>query len=142
MDDLVCSGALIYSVSTDRVLFLQRSAVKGSSWALVGGKMEPNEGPWQGLQREIIEEIGFMPEIIKTIPLETYIGNFFRYHTYVCLVKQEFIPRLNHEHTGYSWANVETPPMPLHNGLKNTLHGKQNIKKFNTIKNIGKYFIQ
>ena len=37
---------------------------------MVGGKSTETETAWQGLQREIIEEVGHQPTIQKTIPLE------------------------------------------------------------------------
>ena len=76
MSDIVCSGALFYSLSTQRFLFLHRSNGKRSNavWGLVGGTNEGKETPWEGLSREITEEIG---EVIikKTIPLETFVSN-------------------------------------------------------------------
>ena len=52
-------GALIYSKSTKRYLFLLRNQKRhAGSWGLVGGGVEINETPAEGLQREIAEEIG------------------------------------------------------------------------------------
>ena len=59
MNDIVCSGALFYTLNTNRFLFLLRgSGKKADLWGLVGGKNEGIETPWEGLQREIEEEIG------------------------------------------------------------------------------------
>jgi len=91
-----CSGAFIYSLDTNRFLFLHRSSGKKSDlWGLVGGTNENNETPWEGLQREIYEEIGCI-DIKKTIPLEVFTSHdcFFSYYTYFCIVKNEFIPKL------------------------------------------------
>ena len=58
-DQIVCSGALFYSKSTGRFLLLQKAQGKhAGTWGLVGGTNNEGESAWQGLQREISEEIG------------------------------------------------------------------------------------
>jgi 8-oxo-dGTP pyrophosphatase MutT (NUDIX family) len=102
---------------------LQKATGKhAGTWGLVGGTNLQNENPWQGLQREIQEEIGSIPTIIKTIPLETFVSNdtVFNFHTYLCLVENEFVPILSSEHYGWAWATVDSAPRPLHQGLRNS----------------------
>lgn len=135
MNDIVCSGALFYTLDTNRFLFLHRANGKRSNvWGLVGGTNEGCETPWEGLSREIVEEIGTI-DIKKTIPLETFISNDtkFKFHTYLCVVSEEFIPILNHEHDGYAWVGFGKWPKPLHYGLQNTLNKKINITKLETV---------
>ena len=70
MNEIVCSGALFYALDTSRFLFLHRAQGKHKNmWGLVGGTNEGVETPWEGLKREIQEEIGDLPTIKKTIPL-------------------------------------------------------------------------
>lgn len=136
MNKIICSGALFYSLETKRFLFLHRTQSKAKNlWGLVGGTNEDKETPWQGLQREIKEEIGSLPHIDKTIPLETFVSSdeHFNFHTYLCVVKKEFIPKLNDEHDGYAWVNFGSWPKPLHNGLQNTLRSKTNQNKLETV---------
>ena len=135
MNKITCSGALFYSLDKERFLFLHRARGKRSNlWGLVGGTNEDCETPWEGLKREIDEEIGEQ-KIIKSIPLETYMSNDdnFKFHTYLCLIKKEFIPCLNEEHNGYAWVSYNKWPRPLHYGLKNTLNKKQNKIKIETL---------
>lgn len=135
MQDIICSGALFYSIDTKRFLFLHRANGRRSNvWGLVGGTNEVCETPWEGLQREIVEEIGNV-SIKKTIPLETFVSkdNKFKFHTYLCLIEHEFIPSLNKEHNGYAWCSFEHWPKPLHEGLRSTLNKKSNINKLKTI---------
>ena len=135
MSNIICSGALFYALDSKRFLFLHRTKGKTSDlWGLVGGKNEGSETPWEGLQREIQEEIGSV-EIKKTIPLETFVSNDerFHFHTYLCIVKEEFIPVLNSEHDGYAWVSFGKWPKPLHHGLKNTLNKKINLTKLKTL---------
>jgi 8-oxo-dGTP pyrophosphatase MutT (NUDIX family) len=136
MSKIICSGALFYTLDTNRFLFLHRVQSKNKNvWGLVGGKNEKEETPWEGLQREISEEIGCIPDIVKLIPLETFVSNddTFNFHTYLCVIKEEFIPKLNDEHDGYAWATFNKWPKPLHNGLANTLRSKTNQQKLQTI---------
>ena len=135
MEKIICSGALFYTLDTHRFLFLHRTKGKQSNlWGLVGGTNEGEETPWESLKREISEEIGDV-KIKKTIPLETFVSNDdkFQFHTYLCLVDNEFIPILNNEHDGYAWVSFTKWPKPLHHGLRNTLQNKTNQLKLETV---------
>lgn len=136
MDSIVCSGALLYSLKTRRFLFLHRTQGKNKNlWGLVGGTNEEYETPWEGLKREIQEEIGNIPDSIKTIPLETFVSNDskFLFHTYLIVLNNEFVPDLNTEHDGYAWVSFGKWPKPLHQGLRNTLQNKTNQSKLETV---------
>ncbi len=135
-DKIVCSGALFYAKSTRRILLLQKAHGKHQgTWGLVGGTNLQNENPWQGLQREVLEEIGSSPNIIKTIPLETFVSNdkVFNFHTYLCVVADEFLPQLSSEHSAWAWANIDYAPKPLHQGLRNSFSNKVIRTKLQTI---------
>lgn len=133
---IVCSGALIYAKSTRRFLLVQKAHGKHTgTWGLVGGTNLQNENPWQGLQREIIEEIGSVPLILKTIPLETFVSNdkVFNFHTYLCVVQDEFLPVLSNEHIAWAWSTIDYAPKPLHQGLRNSFSSKIIRTKLQTI---------
>ena len=133
---IICSGALFYSLKTKRFLLLHRTGSKQNNlWGLVGGTNEGAETPWEGLQREIKEEIGVLPAIKKTVPLETFISSdrLFNFHTYLVVIENEFIPTLNKEHDGYAWVSFNKWPKPLHTGLLNTLRSKANQQKLETV---------
>jgi ADP-ribose pyrophosphatase YjhB (NUDIX family) len=135
MSNIRCSGAMIYSLATRRFLFLYRKQSKNSNvWGLVGGTNEYEESPGEALYREIDEEIGKV-NILKTIPIETFTSRDkrFKYYTYVCTVENEFIPKLNDEHSGYAWASYNDWPQPLHQGIVKTLKSKVIKNKFETI---------
>lgn len=136
MKKIICSGALFYALDSRRFLFLHRNNGKRKNlWGLVGGTNEDKETPWEGLRREVEEEIGFLPDIVKTMPLETFISNdeLFHYHTYICIVQNEFLPKLNFEHNGYAWVSFTKWPRPLHDGVRNTLTSKVNQRKLQTV---------
>jgi 8-oxo-dGTP pyrophosphatase MutT (NUDIX family) len=135
MDKIICSGALFYALDTKRFLFLHRTGSKQKElWGLVGGGNEEGETPWEGLKREISEEVGTI-DIKKALPLETFVSNDFQFlfHTYLCVVKEEFLPVLNNEHDGYAWVSFGKWPKPLHYGLQNTLTKKVNLNKLETV---------
>ena len=74
--NIICSGALFYATNTKRFLFLQRTDDKTKGlWGLCGGMAKFHESAFEGLQREIVEEVGSAPPIKKTIPLETKSSN-------------------------------------------------------------------
>jgi 8-oxo-dGTP pyrophosphatase MutT (NUDIX family) len=135
-EQIVCSGALFYAKTTRRFLLLQKASGKhANTWGLVGGTNVEGETAWQGLQREIEEEIGFVPAIIKTIPIETFVSNdsVFNFHTYLCVIENEFIPSLSDEHNGWAWATVDSAPKPLHQGLRSSFSNKILRTKLQTV---------
>ena len=134
--NIICSGALFYSTNTKRFLFLQRTDFKTrGTWGLVGGRSRFTESAFEGLKREIIEEVGETAKFKKVIPLELFTSNDqkFYFNTYLIAVDSEFIPKLNKEHSGYCWTAFECWPKNLHAGLKNTLNNKAIKGKLQTI---------
>lgn len=135
-DIIDCSGALICARSTTRFLLLQKAEGKHAGrWGLVGGTNHSNESAWQGLQREIEEELGAMPDIKKTIPLERFVSNdsMFNFHTYFCVVESEFIPVLSNEHIAWGWFDLDNLPKPVHKGLDLSLRNKTIHIKLQTV---------
>jgi len=135
-DQIVCSGAVFYAKNTGRILLLQKDSGKhAGTWGLVGGTNMSGETPWQGLQREITEEIGVCPKIIKTIPLETFVSNdrVFNFHTYLCVIEGEFVPELSDEHCAWAWSTIDKAPKPLHQGLRNSFSSKIIRNKLQTV---------
>lgn len=135
---IACSGALICARNTNRVLLLQKREGKHSGrWGLVGGTNELHETPWQGFQREVEEEIGFIPEIIKTFPLEKFVSadERFNFTTYFCIVNNEFVPQLSVEHIAWGWFDLNNLPKPIHHGFNLSIQSKIIKSKVETIFN-------
>lgn len=135
-DQIICSGALMYSLSTHRFLLIQKSSGKHQgTWGLVGGTNLAHENPWQGLTREIEEEIGFLPVIKKTLPLEKFVSNdsVFNFHTYFCLIENEFVPTLSDEHIAWGWFSLAALPKPIHRGLNLSLRNRVIQTKIQTV---------
>jgi len=139
LDIIDCSGALICAKNSRRFIFLQKTQGKHKGhWGLVGGTNNYGESAWTGLTREIEEELGFIPEITKTIPLEKFVSNdsLFQFHTFFCVVEQEFIPMLSNEHNAWGWFTLDSPPKPLHKALDLSLRNKIIQTKIQTMLDI------
>lgn len=131
-----CSGALLYAKNTSRFLLLQKATGKhAGTWGLVGGTNIKDESPWQGLQREMVEEIGEVPYITKTVPIDTFVSNdaAFYFHTYLCVIETEFIPILSSEHSAWAWCSIDAAPRPLHQGLRNSFASRTIRNKLQTV---------
>lgn len=105
------------------------------TWATVGGRAELGETVIESLGREIKEEIGFLPIVRKTIPIDLFVSNDgkFEFHTFICLVDNEFIPNLNNEHKGYAWSGIDSFPKPLHPALYNALKSNELKTKIKSV---------
>ena len=125
-------GALIFSKKTKRYLFLLRNGGSWSmTWALPGGKMNPDETVIVGLAREIEEELGGRINDPKLVPIEKYTSDDYRfvYHTFFIGVDDEFVPELNDEHVGYAWLPLSALPKPLHPGIIRTMNSEVVLEK-------------
>jgi 8-oxo-dGTP pyrophosphatase MutT (NUDIX family) len=108
-----------------------------NTWSFWGGKSEGNERPFETLLREVEEEIGFVPNIIKTYPLHKFTSRDqkFTYNAFVVMVEKEFLPVTNGETAGYAWVDIDNYPKPLHQGAKFVLQNPDMISKIKTIVN-------
>jgi 8-oxo-dGTP pyrophosphatase MutT (NUDIX family) len=132
-------GALVYAKSTNRYLFLLRNKSKhAGAWGIVGGKVDAGETVIHALVREIQEEIGVDYSSQKFIPLETFTADNrkFAYYTFLVSVVDEFVPKLNDEHRGYCWVELDDYPKPLHPGLWRSFNFDIVRKKIKTLESI------
>lgn len=132
-------GVWFFAQKTQRYLYLLRNDIKyPERWGLPGGKVEDNESLLDSINRECTEEMGAMPAYIKLIPIEKFTSpnNTFHYHTFFCLLENEFTPLLNHEHSGYAWINKGIIPKPLHPGLWATLKIDEIYERIKTVEDL------
>lgn len=130
-------GTLFVSIDTQRVLFNLRAPHKTHSmcWSLWGGMVEQNEQPKDALERELQEEMGFLPEIEKIYPFDVYQSrdNHFKYYSFVSIVREEFVPVLNRESCGYAWIDLGQWPKPLHQGARLSFCSTKSVDKIKMI---------
>jgi 8-oxo-dGTP pyrophosphatase MutT (NUDIX family) len=127
-------GGIIVSEKTGKVLTVLRSSKEThpNTWTFAGGKVDANETASQALIRELEEELQLI-KVKKIIPLHRYQSRSkdFIYDTFIVLVKQEFIPELNWENSGYAWTYINTLPTPLHPKTRQMITSSRIINKFN-----------
>lgn len=121
----VRAAGIVLITDEGKMLFIKRSGHDGGDhageWGIPGGGVEVGETPLQGAIREAYEEVGFKADpaaepdfVCEIATAEVVFTTFF-------LRTEEFKPKLNHEHDGYRWAFIESPPRPLHPGLRAAL---------------------
>jgi mutator protein MutT len=131
------AGVVFLAKDTGRCLLQLRNSDKRfkNTWGFWGGMIEKGETVYECIQRELTEEIGFVPELAKLNPIDVYQSrdkNFY-YYSFVYLVQKEFSPVLNDESAGYAWVNIGVWPQPLHNGARLTLNKNGGTEKLHTI---------
>lgn len=136
------AGVIFLAKDTGRCLLQLRDSDKRHrhTWGFFGGTLEKNETPYEAIQRELAEEIGFVPELQKLNPIDVFQSkdrNFY-YYSFVAVVDSEFHPELNNESAGYAWVNIGNWPQPLHQGAKQTLYRNGGTDKLHTILKIHK----
>jgi mutator protein MutT len=131
------AGVVFLAKDTGRCLLQLRNSDKRfkNTWGFWGGMIEKGETVYQCIQRELTEEIGFVPELAKLNPIDVYQSRdkHFYYYSFVYLVEKEFSPVLNDESAGYAWVNIGVWPQPLHNGARLTLNKNGGTEKLHTI---------
>jgi mutator protein MutT len=136
----IAAGVVFLAKDTGRCLLQLRNSDKRhkNTWGFWGGLMERGETPYECIQRELEEEIGFVPELKKLNPIDVYQSkdqNFY-YYSFVAVVEKEFIPQLNDESAGYAWVDIGRWPQPLHQGARLTLTRNKGDEKLRTILDI------
>lgn len=122
---ILSAGALFKAENTQKYFLIQRASTTSYSnkFSLVGGKVHIGEKLLEGLTREIKEEIGFVPTILKWAPFNCYtsMDKKFQYTSIIILTPNEFLPKLNHENDGYCWVKDISTIKTLHPRLKEVI---------------------
>lgn len=122
------TGIILIAKDTKRILYLLRNEDKSfpCTWCFPGGKVECNETIVEGLDREIMEEVGCMPNLLCSFYINNYVNlaNTFTFHTFLGIIEHEFIPILSSEHIGYAWCNLKNYPKPLHPKIRPIFQNK------------------
>lgn len=122
------AGVLFLCPSSSRVLLSLRSPKSSApnTWAMFGGGVEDGESIIEGVKREVLEECQFKGPYLL---LPSYVFNDpdrdFVFHSFIGIVKEEFQPIINWEHTDSKWFDIDDLPSPLHPGLEDYLEHKK-----------------
>lgn len=109
----MAKAAGILFVHDGAVLLLKRSASSQDeprTWGLPGGHIEPGESPEQAARRELQEECGQAYDGPLTPLWETADG----FQCFGAAANDQWLPKLNGEHTAYKWASFDKLPNKLH----------------------------
>lgn len=125
------AGCIILAKSTKRILLphRSRSVQEPNTWGVWGGAIDSDEIPKEAAKREVQEEAGYDGET-EMIPLSVFEKGTFKYHNFLAIVDEEFVPKLNWETQDYEWVDFGDWPQPLHFGLQSLLtKDSQKIKE-------------
>lgn len=136
------AGVLFLARDTGRCLLQLRNSDKRfkHTWGFWGGIIENGETPFECIQRELQEEIGFVPDLQKLNPIDIYQSRNkqFYYYSFAYVTDSEFQPTINSESAGYAWVNIGVWPKPLHQGAYNTLMRNGGTEKLEKILDIAR----
>ena len=121
-------GVLVYCSTTERYLILLRSewVLEPNTWGIISGKLDDEENVQEAVMREAEEETGH--KLGDLIPSFIFKKPNFKFHNFVSIVDEEFVPELNWENTDYKWVKLNEMPENLHFGLKLLLQ-KEDLPK-------------
>lgn len=120
------AGCIFFCPKTNRMLLNYRSAevmepnLCYSTW---GGKFDGNESVEQVIEREVVEESGYIGNYDMEF-VYTFVDGNFKYYNFLVIVDNEFEPILNWEteipegYDEYPWFDFNDCPDNLHLGLK------------------------
>lgn len=126
--NIQAAGTIFIARSTKRILLNFRSTTvsKPNCWGFWGGKINQDETILQGLEREIKEEVGFLPAYERISVIDQFVSpdGFFTYSSFAIITSTEFLPIINDESVGYAWVSFKSYPKPLHPGAKALLENE------------------
>jgi ADP-ribose pyrophosphatase YjhB (NUDIX family) len=126
------AGTVFLAKNTKRVLlnFRSEKSSKPNCFGFWGGKIDASESIMGGLDREIIEEVGFVPKYERIIMIDEYLSAdmHFKYYSFAVIVPEEFVPHINQESQGYCWCSMGHYPKPLHPGARAILENESITK--------------
>jgi 8-oxo-dGTP pyrophosphatase MutT (NUDIX family) len=113
------AGVLVKCLPTNKVLLLLRSDIctYPKTWSLISGGIDGDEEIFDGLRREVGEEIGIDPNYIIYRYQNEESQKDIDFYYYEGYVGKEFRPRINEEHLDYVWCDLDSLPTPLFPGL-------------------------
>ena len=105
---MIHAAGILLQSPEGRVLLIQRSD-KGDMagyWGIPGGKIEDGETAAKAAARETLEETGYRVGDPGSV-LCTRVSEDVHFTTFFKKVEDEFLPKLNDEHTAFAWVRPE-----------------------------------
>lgn len=119
------AAGIVFVGPDGRILLLHRSSAEenyAGHWCLPGGGVDDGETPERGAEREAAEELGGAAPIgHRRLLDQRKTPNGMIFHTFAQACEDCFVPILNEEHSGYTWAELEMLPRPMHPSVLKTL---------------------
>lgn len=112
---MIHAAGILFLSQAGRVLLLQRSdeGDMAGTWCIPGGKIEDGETPEQAAVREVLEETGYRAGHAGILHFHR-VKYGVDFTTFLRRVEDEFLPKLNNEHTAYAWVTPdEVLPEPI-----------------------------
>lgn len=135
------AGALHYCPETENFLLMLRAedgTPDGNTWCCMGGGVDDDDPSIEyTIRREGFEEGGVpmdYPMKLYRVGVKRYPDGF-KFHNYLALVDEEFIPVLNEEHQTYQWCKWSDFPENMHKGMMEsfmTPEGQTALKRYTT----------
>src|SRR3989344_5292292 len=122
MENNFANAAKAFIVKDRKLLFLKRRANdvhRPGEWDIPGGRLNPGESPFLGLQRETREETGLEIEIQAPLDVHYFTrddGQKITLIIFLCKLSGGEI-KLSEEHTEYKWVDLENPKDDFPNWL-------------------------
>lgn len=107
----VSNAAKAVIVKDNKVLLIKRRSNdvhKPGMWDIPGGRLNPGENPFTGLQRECQEEVGIAVEILLPFAIQHFTrddGQIITMLIFLCRPLSDQI-KLSEEHTEYQWLDL------------------------------------
>lgn len=134
------AGALYYCPETENFLLMLRAddgTPDGNTWCCLGGGRDDGEPLETTVRRESFEEAGLdmdHPMELHYVATKRYPDGF-KFHNYLSLVNEEFLPIINDEHQTYQWCKWGDFPENMHKGMMETFmspEGQAALKRYTT----------
>ena len=127
------NAAKAWIVRDSKLLLLKRhpnDAHRPGAWDIPGGRLEPGESPFLGLQREAREEAQIEIEVVQPLEVNHFArddGQKITLIIFLCKLTGGEI-KLSEEHTEYKWLDLDSPQAEFPEWLHKTLANYKLLK--------------